>query len=427
MLLIPSLWIFLTFFSLPVFLHSHNDTVTRLKWIQTKLNEFNDQYQRLPLHLSELKTYIRAQGDEFVPYDTWGSRLLYVPLSEKWYFIKSFGSDRMENTLTHSLDPSILKMPPLPKRPPIHLAGHKSALNLFPAPILMGLQSPNAPYTAQLVINPDSGTKRLVTRHLQREHFILSAFHDHVQEFFWLPTGYEILFTAAGSDRYEDGIYLWNLVKNTTTNILSEIQDEFPQLKADKLFMALSSVDPGSNRIFMFLTPQRSHELDPQQFFHTQNLYSITFKWDQSTTNRHYENYPTADKSMFDRELEPQGILVSSFEGHSAQQDWLQLTNHGPAQVVLEQWQEYCAEHAETPAFPYGLWWLASLYQDTYHLYQSQKPEKAHVLRNFGVEIAQALNDVKTAPEYLRAMGRYVRRSLLAQKTNAYQVSHLEP
>jgi hypothetical protein len=132
-------------------------------------------------------------------------------------------------------------------------------------------------------------------------------------------------------------------------------------------------------------------------------------------------------RDIFQSIIEPIIPVNHDFIGTPAQNDWLKLSNKGSVQEVLEKWQDYCIRYADTPVFPYSLWWLASLYRDTFHLMNRISPEEAHILRNFGVEISQALDRLGTAPDYLRSMGLYLKSSLLEKKVEDYQVSKLHP
>lgn len=426
-LLLPSMWIFLTLLASPTSSRQYARNERVLTEMQEYIYAFEKSFQSLPADLAELRAYIRTQGRRFAPYDPWGSRYQYEQLTSEWFFVKSFGSNTSENNFASYADPSYIHMEDLPRRPPIKLASSQSALNFYPGPLLLAAQSSSSPYVAELVINPNSQAKRLLIRNLLDDRFILPAFHDQVDEFFWLPSGYEMVFVASGSKRYEDGIYLWNLVNNSTRNILPDLKEQFPEIDRDQLYIALSSVDTASNRLFFFIKPMERAYLNPAAFYHTSNLYGAVLPPQAENDEPRYKRYDSAGFSIFQRQINPQGLLIDNFEGYPAQQDWLNLPNEGAVQVVLENWQNYCAKYRELPVLPYCLWWLSSLYHDTFHLLRQTKPNEAHVLRNFGVEMAGALDQLDSAPDYLRAMGLYLKKVLLENQAASYNVSQLLP
>ena len=88
-------------------------------WIgQTDLNE-QTRY-KLKLMAKAVKQHLKLTGtqpdsmtdiriSQFAkelnsPYDSWGSRISFTPVSNGKYIIKSFGSDKQENTLKSSID-----------------------------------------------------------------------------------------------------------------------------------------------------------------------------------------------------------------------------------------------------------------------------------------------------------------------------------
>ena len=86
-------------------------------------------------------------------------------------------------------------------------------------------------------------------------------------------------------------------------------------------------------------------------------------------------------------------------------------------------WQNYCSTHSTSPALPYALWWLASIYNDTYRELLSAQPEKARTLRNYGLEIVDALTLLPSAPLYLREFGEHLKKNLLLSKAADYNVT----
>ncbi|WP_457835994.1 hypothetical protein, partial [Staphylococcus aureus] len=58
---------------------------------------------------------------------------------------------------------------------------------------------------------------------MSKEGLFMVAPHDAVEEFLWLPAGDRIVFTATGSNRYRDGLYLWDLRTDSVINLLDTV------------------------------------------------------------------------------------------------------------------------------------------------------------------------------------------------------------
>ncbi len=424
-ILIAFLWTSLSYVPLGSNTSRARETARHLEKTKEHILVFKTKFSRLPHDMGELRAYIKSMDVSYVPYDAWGSRLKYLQLTEQWFYLKSFGADLMENQIASAPDLKIDNIDPLPSDPPSELSNQGSALQIFPGAILYGIRSPSNALVAQLSVDEASQTKRLLIRDLADKDFLLSSFHDKVQEFYWMVNGDKLVFTASGSLRYEDGIYIWDLNTNRIINVIELMKRRFGNLKAEKLYMALSTVDEESKRIFLFLKPMRDLMLDPTEFYSTNNLYS--FRWDEiDSMATDFESYHTAKATVFDTPTTPQVMLEADFKGLKPQNDWSQLPHQGPITTVLSQWQEYCVTYHGAPAFPYALWWLASFYGDSVAVMRPQSEDEAFVLRSYGIEIAQALDDQLNAPEYLRAMALYIKHQLQNDLKLSYSVAKLD-
>ena len=426
LIIMSFLWTSLAYLPLGSDASRARDTNVQLENTKHHILEFESKYGRFPQDMGELRAYIKSIDGSYVPYDSWGSRLKYLLVSKQWFYLKSFGADLMENQIASEPDLNIDNIDPLPSEPPSLLTNQGSALHVYPGPVLYGLKSPTNALVAQLSVDQESNAKRLIIRDLADKDFLLSSFHDKVQEYYWTSTGDRLVFTASGSYRYEDGIYIWDLNTNRIINIIELMKRHFAKLKSEKLYMALSTVDSESRRIFVFLKPMRDLMLDPSEFYSTKNLYS--FRWDDTENIPiDLESYQTASATVFDKSLTPTTMLESEFSGSQAQQAWLALPFTGEITGVLEKWQDYCVTYHRSPVFPYALFWLASLYGESVAQLQSKNQEQAFVLRNYGIEIAQALDDQITAPEYLRAMALYIKYQLQNNQRLSFSFTRLQP
>ncbi len=97
---------------------------------------------------------------------------------------------------------------------------------------------------------------------------------------------------------------------------------------------------------------------------------------------------------------------------------WLQLRFDQDFEYTLQEWQEFSARFNRTPLCSYSLWWLASVYNDAFREHMKRGLKEAEVLKNYGVEIAEALSQMSIAPQHLRAQALYLRQQLLYATTS---------
>lgn len=422
LLIIPAIWISVTTFT-EVSGHpwsSNSVTVHRLgAWIE----RFQKDQNRLPENLAEVRAYAYTFGSVPELYDSYGARLSYQPLTEDAFIVKSFGRDTTENTVFQAHDESYshgLISPPLGVK---GIILNESRLNFFQSSFLEGQISPRGPLVASIRTRFRGDSKRLLIQSQEDSQFFMSSVHDMIDEFLWLPGGYEIIFTAQGSKRYEDGIYYWDLRSNVVKNLLPDLRKKFfPDAEDDrKMLMSLSHSSASPDFVYFFATyaPVDS-VMDPMEFYRYHNFYAF------NPANKFVAERVTADKdfSIFEYLVQHKSLIDQSSmtQATAAQKDWALLSLSEGKQELLEKWQNFCSNHADSPQLPYALWWLVSIYNDTYREILVQQPEKARTLRNFGLEIAEALSLLPSAPPYLRAFAEHLKKNLLLSKPADYNV-----
>lgn len=399
---------------------SNSVTVSRLgKWIE----RFQKDQNRLPENLAELRTYAYSFGETPELHDSYGERLFYLPLTEEAFVVKSFGRDATENTVLRSRDEAYSHGLIVP---PANVKGRipdESRLHFYQSAFLEGENSPRGPLVASIRTRFRSDAKRLLVQSKDDPQFFMSSFHDNVDEFIWLAGGYDIIFSAQGSRRYEDGVYHWNLRDNSVRNLLPMLREKyFPELKDEtKMLISLSHSSDSPDFIYLFALPAPdSGSMDPKEFFRYRNFYAL------NSDNDFIAERVTADKdfSIFDYPIDHRALLnVRAMEEASpSQKSWAALSLSGEKQALLETWQNFCSDHSNSPSLPYALWWLVSIYNDTYRDILKDQPEKARTLRNYGLEIAEALSALSSAPPYLRAFAEHLKKNLLLSKAADYNV-----
>lgn len=385
---------------------SNANTIEKLKLTQFAVNLFEKQFHRLPISLAEIRTFLLSQNIDFHPYDSYGRRLSYVPLSESEYFVKSFGEDAAANSIGTQKDLSIVHMESVKRIPASQNTKDRRLMHIFPAPLLVGNRPDSTPYFARIITNESTYNKRLIVRGMQDTNFIITAFHENVHEFLWLDKDSKIIFTANGSSRYRDGIYLWNIKTDKTENVLTEIQERFFP-KSKSFYTALSSVDIQQKKAYVFVQPKTNAALNPDNFYRRNKLFTIDYSRKKIKISRQ-----KAPNSIFEFRVSPQDGMKVAPLALQEQKEWYQLATVGDLEKTLISWQNYCTKYSSSTLRPYCLWWLTSLYCDASKQLAELSPEKARVMQNYGLETARFLDEQIFAPEYLRAMGLYISHQL---------------
>lgn len=422
-LLFPWLWLFATGIT-EITGHPWTTNIGTVRRAGSQIIRFQKDQNRLPENLSELRAFGYAQNDKPDIYDNYGSRLFYQPLSEKSFVIKSFGRDRTENTILISKDESFSHNVLAPPRGLKVNLSKESRLNFFQATALDGSEAPKGELFASLHTRFSGGEKRLVVQSFKDKQFFMLSVQDAVEEFLWLPSGTELMFSALGSSRYEDGLYYWNLQTNQVKNVLPDLKKKyFPKLGEDqKLLLSLSHASAKPDFLYILATPMPdSGELDPKEFYRYQNFYALNPKADFSAERVLAEG----DFNIFDYDLDHRALInpAESVMALPAQKAWLDLSMSGDKQSLLESWQAYASTYSTSASLPYALWWLGSIYNDTYRDLLKLQPENARTIRNFALEIADALSQLPSGPFYIRAFAEHLKKSLLSSTPAAYNVT----
>src|SRR5690606_25626704 len=92
-------------------------------------------------------------------------------------------------------------------------------LTTYPTPLILSTQSPNLKWNAQIFVDQFTIKRQLLVRSRTREDLFMIAPHDLVEEFLWLPEIDQVIYTGSASNRYKDGVYLWDLNSNDVTDL----------------------------------------------------------------------------------------------------------------------------------------------------------------------------------------------------------------
>jgi hypothetical protein len=402
-----------------------------LEKIQDVVNNYKDKYKRLPKNMNEIRVFSIASGRSVSPYDGYGNRIFYQPVSKYHYLIKSFGADGEPNTLNSSeIDISLSNLVDSPSFPPLYQNSLNAQMHLYPSVCTMGCKSATKPFYAFLSVEPVTGSRYLIVRNINKRNFFLVASHPKIDEFLWLPGGEEIIYTVTDDNKYRDGIYLWNLKKDETRNLLDDMDPLKLGISNDndqKYFLSLSSIVAGTRKVQVFITKRTSNVLHPSEFFSKKSFYSVVVP--EKNAQRTIFNQPkdllyvTAFQQQNPLDLD----IGKPFHGFPAQHKWVMLPITGDMQNILESWQDFSMKNASTPLFPYGLWWLGAIYAEASKVTMPVSFKHGVMLKAFGMELLRALASLDTAPSHLRAMATYMHQQLSSSRFFDFPLVKVNP
>ena len=340
------------------------------------------------------------------PYDAYGNRLHYQAIGKQSYLLKSYGEDGRENSVISQYDISRSNLSPQPFTFWKYSHPKGSRLRVYPASLLLGTRNDDG-YVARLVINTETHQRFLaVTK--SADDFYMVSHHDGIEEFFWVPSSNKLIYSATGMERYEDGLFLWDLETRNTTNLLRRFKSDKSKgpigLDVDhqRFYLSLSSlVKP--DKIYVYLMAANGVKLDPMEFFSQQNLYVVM-------PSKVADGTPVFSKATFQRGkpwyewMVPGKDILGRESGNVIQKEWVQLPLKGSVGTVLDRWQEFSIRHPQSPIFAYSLWWLSHVYLDAVRLIKKSNVEQSEVIRSYGAELSKALSKLAVAPRYLRAI-----------------------
>lgn len=405
-------------------------TLKRLTQTKRATEKFKRKYHRLPYNLAEIRAYAKTIWPDYTPHDGFGRRLVYLPLTKSYFVIKSFGADFFKETTETSDSQNIFTLPKQAKNPPTYKSPEDSDMRLYPAILLMGARSPANDFIGRIFIDQSKGTRNLVVRSLNKPSHIMIASHPRVEEFFWLPNGTEIIYSATGSNRYQDGIYHWNVLTNKTSNILMDLEDKFKHTsenESDRFHISLSSLDKKGEKLYVYIFPNDGGALDPNTFFSSQSFFEINLPKHKKKKDMFFsylDTYP--QEKLFEYQQFITQDIDPTFEGTSAQRSFASLQHSGNLQEILDTWQEFAAAHPNSPMFPYSLWWLGVIYGQGHEALIETSSIDALTLKAYGAELTKALARLPTAPTYLRAIGAQIHKNLMLSQPIGLKMVNLQ-
>jgi len=406
---------------------SEEKTRKNLKLAERIIIQAKQNWDTVPGSLVEIKALAKISKINFSSFDGYGQPLQYIKLSNDHYVLRSFGRDGQQNTLFNELDPNIKTWIPSYGSTPLYRYQKSfSALTLYPSPLILGSISPNLQWYAQIYVDQYSGRRQLLIRR-QNSPLFLIAPHDHIEEFLWLPDSHKIIFTATQSQRYKDGVYLWDLMTDKIVNLLSSHNaknDLFASNPLGLYYMSLAGANINGDEYYLYIAPRNNLGLDPAEFFSTKYLHRI--KVNSLPDDILVQQFPhDAVESLFKKPILIMGQLYGQKEDDKVFRDWSSLSLTGDLQSTLESWQRFSQENASSTIIPYCLWFLASMYHDSSKAMKASSAQDAEILRSYGAELALGLSRLISPPSYLQAFGHHIYETLTSGGELSYQISDL--
>ena len=394
------------------------------------VHAFLGKFNKTPTNLSSLRSFARINKMIYSTYDGYGQRLDYLRLDDKHYLLRSYGEDQEQNTVLSPADIGTIHWGDLPSAPLSYDLPEVATPGFYPAALLAGADSPERFWLARLFVDPGKPARHLVVRHLSKSGLFMVAPHDQVEEFLWLPSGEQIVYTATSSTRYRDGLYLWNLRTDQVVNLLDRLKQVLPPAPAgsgERLWLSLAGMGRLGPTLLVYMHPRHDGSLDPKDFFTPARLVAIAVPGEQPARTRLAsagEFSPTAAMLMLQQRLDLAANLVGG-GGLAMQQRWLQEQFKGEALPLLLAAQSWSARSAATPMFPYSLWILAALYSQNASVLGPGEAPRSASLRAAGAEFSRALLNYPLAPSYLSGLALFAYQSLMDGQSLPYRFAQL--
>lgn len=430
---VPFAWIVM---SLPPFApyRAGERSRTTLAVALQALKAYSEEHSQLPRDLNALRSYAVAEQQDFGTYDAWGQRLEYIRLDDQRFLLRSFGSDGVQNRLDTAPDPGHLDWGQHTNMGPTYEYPSLAIPELYPAVLLEGNESPTRNWLARLYADRANGKRHLLVRHRVQADLFMVASHDGVEEFLWLPDGHRLVFTASGSTRYRDGVYVWNLVDNTLVNLFDSSGTPIPISPAaggTKLWLSLAGLTAAGPTVHVYAMLRHDGPLDPRLFFDRSRLHSIIIPGRKGETMANLLDF-SAPGAPDQTHIPPHARLADLQAGVGnlnnalpIQQRWLRLKVRGDLEGTLLAWHDFSTQEPNSILYPYSLWMLSILYGEGYKLLIETHPRDADVLRAYGTEIARALINHRLAPSYLQSLALFTYETLMEAQSPPYGIAQL--
>lgn len=385
-------------------------TQKRIREHIDNITDFQSFFKRLPKSLAELRAFAIASNKDYATYDGWNNRFVYQALSDHFYTMQSFHESYNRPLVTAT------NLEPLPKGIPIDKVTNSTVSRLYPALYVSGLASSSGKLVARLYIDQTNKKKRLIIRSKVNKDIIYTAFHDRIDEFLWVPDQPIILYSTAKSELYKQGLYLWNLKTGQTFDLLPSLQRNTPRLKQEMIHLSLSSIIKSEKliNIYIFAHEKTGYGLNPSMLFSQKSHFKLSLKdINQPETHNIKSHIKLSQKVIKLSQSLDENKSYQRLGGYPEQEGWDKLSTDGSIDNVIDQWQRYTINNAESPMTPYSLLWICIFYAQASAETTDMSETDAHILKSLGIELSGTLEHHVMTPSYLLAISQWVRKQLI--------------
>ncbi len=402
------LWISAIAFKAPI-IRGRTMTMDLIRSTDNLIQQHVRQFGDTPHSYTELRLYALERNGTYSAYDVWGERLEYLRLGKVNYLLRSFGLDGVQNRPKYSPDIGVYHWGQMAQRG-LQYDEKNGVMHARPSVVLFaGADSSSGAWHARIFVDPMTGNRRLLVRSREYNNFFMLAPHDFVEEFLWIPGQDKIAFTASQSNRYSDGLYIWDLNKDEASNLFSldpEINDLDPGAKQRRLYVAMSSVSASNPpTVAVFALASNDFVLNPHKFFHPSNLHIFTLG--EQLTHSKPKVAPKLKGDLYNLDFLGTVTVAPGGEGLPIQQAWLSLPLGGDWEKGVMAWQSFAAQHTKSQLAPYAIWGLSMLYDDAAKR-EGRASRTGQILASYGVELGTAMTKLIVAPSYIRGIGAWI-------------------
>lgn len=366
--------------------------------------------------MGQLRLFALDRGINWSMYDGYSSRLRYDRVSDTKYYIGSVAYPKIQERKGHQYH----------NLKEIYAGLESNGQQAFTPFVSLAILQEGYKITEKKVARVESSRqehKRTLVVSGRSKYSLQIAPHGHVEEFVWISRN-RIIYTATNDEKAPDGVYLWDLETDTTTNLLSRLTNDFKinSGRVDPRYY-MSLLGKSQKQLYIVITLNDGRGLNPADFYTPRNLYQVSLKNPRNLIKTEGTNVPKL--SFGPTALES---ITSKLNPRSPQKAWLELPLNGNPQKILEAWQNYSLKFSSSSTYPYALYWLACIYKEAYVSLSDPNQHENNglkALETFGLEINNSLINTKSTPNYLKAFGLDQKERFLTNRSLGFKVSHL--
>lgn len=376
-------------------------TQKNLKNLSDVAFKFKQQTGRNPNHIREISEYAKSSFRKASVYDFYGNKVALHSLDEKHWILRSYGPNNLKGE-SSGIHKNIFWAPrtwtnlfrkvriPQSKPPSVYNPVH-----------LLSSSSHKGRYTARIFYNSSVDKKTLVVvkNNRKREPVYVNDI-DNPEEFLWLPTSNTLVFTTDPNRGRNESIQVIDI--DTLESVSIKLKQTSISVAKQKSALKFHAMLAGTKLrgFYFYATDLFSSPLNPDQFFSSENLYSVDITKNLKPKVKKVENN-TRSPYRFIKFKDSSSSNMSPL-----QKEWSKLSLSGNAQETIENWQSIAIKSSGTPTFPYTLYYLIALYESASEMMRvNGRINESISLKGIASEYARELASNQNAPLWLSLVG----------------------